>query len=196
MKKLFLVATSILLTTVFSSETYAVRLGGRTTIRPHTAAPKTFTPAPRVYRQNPAVRRMNQNNAQSAAPVVPLFIPPIFGTNNLEKLNENLYLVKSDIRRRNDEVSFWTLNNKDNKDSKSAKIQYRIHCATRQFSILAGATYSEAMGKGKELTKGRVNDEAHAIPDGTVMNYLQKRLCARPAASSQKSAPDVKPAVK
>ncbi|WP_276617939.1 surface-adhesin E family protein [Turicimonas muris] len=190
MKKFFLLSVACLLVAAFASETYAARLGGRATIRPRSSAPRTYTPPARVYRPNPAVRRLNQNQAQGTAPVpIPLFIPPILGMNNLEKLTETSYLVKTGIRRKGDEVSFWMLNNKENKDSKSAKIQYKLNCTTRQFTILAGATYSEPMGKGKEISKGRVNDQPHAIPAGTVIDYLHGKLCKKPA-----TAPAVNPA--
>lgn len=190
MKKFFLLSVACLLVSSFATETYAARLGGRATIRP-----RTYTPQPRVYRPNPAaVRRLNQqNNAQGTAPVMPLFIPPIIGTSNLEKLNDTLYLVKTGIRRKGDEVSFWMLNNKVNKDAKSAKVQYKLNCASRQFSVLAGATYSEPMGRGKELNKGRVNDQPHNIPDGTVMDYLHGKLCVKPSASAS-PAPSGAPA--
>lgn len=185
MKKSFVLLVSCFLVMTLSSETYAARLGGRATIRPRATAPKAYTPPQRLYRPNPAVRRLNQNNVQGTAPAMPLFIPPILGTNNLEKLTEELYFVKTGVRRKNDEVTFWMLNNKVNKDSKSAKIQYKINCPSRQFSILAGAAYPEPMGRGKELSKGRVNDQPHAIPDGTVMNYLHEKLCRRSGVSGE-----------
>ena len=156
------------------------------------SAPRTYTPPARVYRPNPAVRRLNQNQAQGTAPVpIPLFIPPILGMNNLEKLTETSYLVKTGIQKKKATKSAsGCLTIKENKDSKSAKIQYKLNCTTRQFTILAGATYSEPMGKRqRNFQKAGVNDQPHAIPTGTVIDYLHGKLCKKPA-----TAPAVNPA--
>lgn len=196
MKRYLLLTVCAVIFASLATETYAARLGRGTTIRPRATAPRTYVPPQRRVIPNGAVRRFNQNQANTqgatTAPVMPLFIPPIVGSNGLQKLNEELYLIRFGIRRKNDEVSFWLLNNKPVGEGKSSKAQMQIQCKTNQARALAGAVYSEPMGKGKELSKGRINKAYQPIQPKTVMSYLKTSLCKKPSSVNNPSAAKTK----
>lgn len=106
----------------------AARLGGRTTIRPSrpAAVPQRTYPGPTYRPSSPAVRNLNNTQSGSAVPM-PIFIPPVIGQQNLIKIFDGFYVIKTGIRRKGDEVYFWTMQNHGFiPDSKSSKIQYVI----------------------------------------------------------------------
>ena len=91
-----------------ATDAQAVRLGGRTTIRPH----RSYTPSPRTYRRtpaNPAIRGFNarQNAASTGSNIpVPLFIPPIIAGHNTTQITDDMYLIKTGMRKQGDKLQF------------------------------------------------------------------------------------------
>lgn len=85
-----------------ATDAQAVRLGGRTTIRPH----RSYTPPPRTYRPspvNPALRGFNarQNAAPAGSNIPgPLFIPPIIAGHNTTQVTNDMYLIKTGMRNK------------------------------------------------------------------------------------------------
>lgn len=190
----------ILLTTLiflFGASAEAARLGGRMTIRPKSSVSTPRVTTPRVYSPSGnAIRRFNQNqSSQTSAPVMPIFVPPVLGTNNLIKVSDDFYLIKTGVRRTEKSVTFWTLRNKEFEQGKSAKIQLHMSCEERQFKPIAIAIYELENGKGKNVYKGRLNEEAKSINEKSLMHVLHNHLCVRPK-NEQKTTPTAEPSEK
>lgn len=168
----------------------AARLGGRTTIRPSrpAAVPQRTYPGPTYRPSSPAVR--NLNNTQSAPPCRCPFIPPVIGQQNLIKIFDGFYVIKTGIRRKGDEVYFWTMQNHGFiPDSKSSKIQYVIDCAQNQYAPLAIAAYAEADGKGAKVKQQQFDRKMRQIVDKSTMSVLYKGFWKKADASTSPPAP-------
>lgn len=144
MNKLFVGLCASVCLLSLATDAQAVRLGGRTTIRPH----RSYTPPPRTYRPapvNPAIRGFNarQNAAPAGSSVpMPIFIPPIIAGHNTTQVTNDMYLIKTGMRKQGDKLQFWTLQNHSyTPDSKSAKVQFSMDCLARIYSPIALVTY-------------------------------------------------------
>lgn len=126
------------------------------------------------------MRRFNSRQAASPGTVpVPLFIPPIIGTQNLVKVGEGFFLIKTGIKKESTDVLFWALHNHSYlKDSKSAKLRFRLNCATKQYSPIAIAAYSELDGKGTKMTTSTMEPKFRDIPPKTAMEALYNGMCS------------------
>ena len=167
-----------------ATDAQAVRLGGRTTIRPH----RSYTPPPRTYRPtpaNPAIRGFNarQNAASTGSNIpVPLFIPPIIAGHNTTQITDDMYLIKTGMRKQGDKLQFWTLQNHSyTPDSKSAKVQFSMDCLAKIYSPIALATYPELDGKGKQIKSTTFAPKFRPIRDKSAMDRLHSLLCPKPA---------------
>ena len=168
-----------------ATDAQAVRLGGRTTIRPH----RSYTPPPRTYRPtpaNPAIRGFNarQNAASTGSNIpVPLFIPPIIAGHNTTQITDDMYLIKTGMRKQGDKLQFWTLQNHSyTPDSKSAKVQFSMDCLEKIYSPIALATYPELDGKGKQIKSTTFDPKFRPIREKSAMDRLHSLLCPKPAA--------------
>jgi len=167
-----------------ATDAQAVRLGGRTTIRPH----RSYTPPPRTYRPapvNPAIRGFNarQNAAPASSSVpMPIFIPPIIAGHNTTQVTNDMYLIKTGMRKQGDKLQFWTLQNHSyTPDSKSAKVQFSMDCLTRIYSPIALVTYPELDGKGKQIKSTTFDPKFRPIREKSAMDRLHGLLCPKPA---------------
>lgn len=165
-----------------TTEAEAVRLGGRTTIRPH----RSYTPPPRVYRPSPSNSAIHRFNArQNAAPAgsnipVPLFIPPIIAGHNTVKISDTLYLIKTGIQRKKDNVLFWTLQNHSyTPDSKSAKVRFNLDCTAKTYSPIALATYPELDAKGKQIKSTTFEPKFRPVKENSAMDRLREIVCPK-----------------
>ena len=157
---------------------------GRTTIRPH----RSYTPPPRTYRPapvNPAIRGFNarQNAAPAGSSVpMPIFIPPIIAGHNTTQVTNDMYLIKTGMRKQGDKLQFWTLQNHSyTPDSKSAKVQFSMDCLARIYSPIALVTYPELDGKGKQIKSTTFDPKFRPIREKSAMDRLHGLLCPKPA---------------
>lgn len=189
MKRTIPMLCSVLFLFTVAADCEAARLGGRTTIRPSrpTAVPQRTYPRPTYRSSSPAVRNLNNTQSGSAAPM-PIFIPPVIGRQNLIKIADGFYVIKTGIRRKGDEVYFWTMQNRGFiPDSKSSKIQYVIDCAQNQYAPLAIAAYAEADGKGAKVKQQQFDRKMRPIVDKSTMSVLYKGFCKKADAPTQSS---------
>lgn len=121
---------------------------------------------------------------------MPIFIPPVIGQQNLIKIFDGFYVIKTGIRRKGDEVYFWTMQNHGFiPDSKSSKIQYVIDCAQNQYAPLAIAAYAEADGKGAKVKQQQFDRKMRQIVDKSTMSVLYKGFWKKADASTSPPAP-------
>ncbi|MFR5390428.1 surface-adhesin E family protein [Parasutterella sp.] len=133
---------------------------------------------------NPAIRgfnaRQNATPAGSNVPM-PIFIPPIIAGHNTIQVTNDMYLIKTGMRKQGDKLQFWTLQNHSyTPDSKSAKVQFSVDCLARIYSPIALVTYPELDGKGKQIKSTTFDPKFRPIREKSAMDRLHELLCPKP----------------
>lgn len=132
----------------------------------------------------PAIRGFNaRQNAAPAGPNVPMpiFIPPIIAGHNTTQVTNDMYLIKTGMRKQGDKLQFWTLQNHSyTPDSKSAKVQFSMDCLARIYSPIALVTYPELDGKGKQIKSTTFDPKFRPIREKSAMDRLHELLCPKP----------------
>ena len=143
-------------------------------------------PTPRLREHTDLPRRTLRFAASMLAKTpripVPLFIPPIIAGHNTTQITDDMYLIKTGMRKQGDKLQFWTLQNHSyTPDSKSAKVQFSMDCLAKIYSPIALATYPELDGKGKQIKSTTFDPKFRPIREKSAMDRLHSLLCPKPA---------------
>ena len=113
---------------------------------------------------------------------MPIFIPPIIAGHNTTQVTNDMYLIKTGMRKQGDKLQFWTLQNHSyTPDSKSSKVQFSMDCLARIYSPIALVTYPELDGKGKQIKSTTFDPKFRPIREKSAMDRLHGLLCPKPA---------------